>query len=242
MGARGAGMSGATAAMPGDAWALFANPADMSSKNEASFYVMRNFGLSALTDYAFELSHHTKAVTIGLAGHTYGFKLFRQSEFRVGINKSILNIRFGLAVNYINYSLPEPYGSAGTMGVNLGLAAPLAKGLWLGAWAENINQPEIGKNKEELPQALAIGFSYRITSKALYLLECYKDIDFPVSIRSGLEFSPVGVLRLRAGIKTHPESFSLGLGIEQKGFRIDFAAVHHMILGWSPGVDFAVQW
>ncbi len=219
MGGRGASLSEATSAMTNDKWALFANPANLSKRNTASFYAIRNFGLSALTDYAFELSCRTKAGTIGVGGHTYGFKLFRQSEFRVGFSKSILDIRLGLVVNYINYSLPEPYGSAGTIGVNIGITAPLVNGLWLGARAENINQPEIGKNKEELPQALAIGIDYRISSKALYLLECYKDIDFPVSIRSGLEFSPVGVLRLRAGIKTHPQSFSLGLGIDQKNFQ-----------------------
>lgn len=242
MGGRAEGLSEATAALSSDEWALFANPADMPVQNTVSFFAMRHFGFASLTDYAFQISYNTHSVQVGLGGHTFGYKYFRQNDFRVGFCKRMMHIRFGAVLNYINYVIPEPYGSAGTFGINLGLETRLMNGLWLGTWVANINQPTIGKSKEELPQALSVGLEYRISTKALYLIECYKDIDFPVSIRSGLEFNPVKILDLRAGIETYPESFSLGIGINRKGISFDFAAVHHMVLGWSPAIDMNLRW
>lgn len=242
MGGRSEGLSEATAALPSDKWALFANPSNLPNRDMVSFFTMRHFGFTELTDYAFQISYAANDFRVGLGGHSYGYKYFRQSDFRFGICKMLMHVRFGAVVNYINYTIPEPYGSAGTIGVNVGLEAQLIKGLWMGAWMANINRPVIGKSKEQLPQVFTVGLGYQITSKALYLIECFKDIDFPVSIRSGLEFKPIKILNLRAGVETYPESFSLGIGINRERIGFDFAAVHHMVLGWSPALDLNLNW
>ena len=242
MGAREEGLSEATSALQADRWALFGNPANLAEHDEAAFFAMRHFGFSELTDYAFEMNIPSTLLSVGLGIHTFGFRLFRQSDFRFGFSKKIQFLHVGLVIKYIRYSFPQPYGSAGAFGVNIGISIQMLHGLWLGTRANNINRPEIGKAREPLPQALSIGLAYHLSPKALYLIECYKDIDFPVSVRSGIEVEPVRVLSFRVGIKSYPESFSAGLGIHRKKMNLNIAMVHHLVLGWSPGVDFDFSW
>lgn len=242
MGARDEALANATTALSEDTWAIFNNPANLPDYKSTSFYIMRYFGLSELTDYAVELAYPTKLADFGLGAHTYGFNLYHQTEFRLGFRRKISSVYLGMTIDYTAISLPAPYGSAGAVGIDLGMVIPIIKKFWLGAYVRNINQPELGKVKEKLPQTFSAGMSYDINRHALFVMDVFKDVDFPLSARGGIEIRPVKIVSLRAGITTQPTTFTTGLGISEKTWTFNFVATHHEVLGWSPGLDFKIRW
>jgi hypothetical protein len=69
-----------------------------------------------------------------------------------------------------------------------------------------------------------------------------KDVDFPLSVRTGLEVNPVPRLALRAGVATEPTRFAAGAGLRWRRLRADLAADRHLDLGWTPSIALAVTW
>lgn len=243
MGARGIAMGQAVTGMPNSGWAVFNNPAMMpDSSSDVAFYAMRYYGLKVLTDYSASMSLHTDIGTIGAGAHTYGYKLFRKSRFRIAYKWQIGRFRMGLAVNYSEIVIPSPYGSAGSTGIDAGLGVRLWPGGWLGADAVNINRPKLGKSKEELPRNLSAGISSSLFGRGIISVEVYKDISFPVSIRAGLEMDPVRIFRIRGGITTKPQTFSVGIGLVTSFWNIDITVQKHRWLGWSPGAGMTLHW
>lgn len=243
LGAREVGLGGAVTALPNDAWAVFDNPAMMNdSAKSIDFFAMRYYGLKDLTDYSASITFPTKMGVFGAGSHTYGGKLFRKSRMRLGYMYEFSGVHLGLAVNYTDIYLPSPYGSAGAVGIDLGLAAKIMRGTWLGARSVNINNPQLGASAESLPHILAIGISYHNKKGFLITSEVYKDSDFPTSIRAGLEGTIVKILRFRAGITTEPVTYAIGMGIYKDYWHINLVTQKHDILGWSPGIEFAWNW
>ena len=245
LGARSVGLGQATVALADQEWAIFHNPATMAETgNHVSFYSIRYFGLTELTDVAFSGVYNLKSLTIGLGGHTYGDNNFRESRFRLAAAKNIKGIRLAAVLNYTNIAFGGDFGSGGALGADIGLNAKLTDGLWLGARARNINQPKLGNIDEDLTRDMAVGLSYQPLKKALVVTEVYKDVRFPVSFRGGIEISPVDVLQIRTGVTTEPATFSAGVGFIQPKWSVNVAAQRHEVaeLGWSPGIDLSINW
>ena len=239
MGAREIGLGGAVTALPNNGWAVFENPAMLSdSAKSVDFYTMRYYGMTDLTDYAAAITYPASIGTFAVGAHTYGGKLFRKSRIRAGFMHNVHHVRLGVVINYTDVVFPSPYGSAGALGIDVGLAAKVMKGTWIAARSVNINGPNLGSKEEPLPRILAIGFSYQWRNRFMITSEVYKDTEFPISIRAGLEAQIVSILKLRAGITTEPLTYALGLGITKNKWQVNLAAQKHYVLGWSPGVDF----
>src|SRR5699024_6694425 len=83
LGARPIALGQATSALPGGAWPIFENPAMISEKQaQASFFVIRYYGLSALTDIAAVVTYPTKFGVIGGGVHRHGYHLFNKTRIR----------------------------------------------------------------------------------------------------------------------------------------------------------------
>ncbi|MEX2574472.1 MAG: hypothetical protein WD317_09250 [Balneolaceae bacterium] len=245
LGARALALGQATAAMAGDNWAVFHNPALLKTEQHAvSFYAMRFAGLAELTDMA-------AAATFGLPGspggvvgaglHRYGFDLFSETRFRIGYRNSLDRFSYGALVNYSHVSLGGGYGSAGAAGIDLGVAAEPGGGLVIGARAVNINRPAYGDTDEELPRELAIGVTYRMSGSAVVLADLVKDVRFPLSLRCGFELLLFPDLYARTGITLEPGTWSLGFGYSPESFSVGIAVQNHDVLGLNPGLDFSVS-
>jgi hypothetical protein len=131
------------------------------------------------------------------------------------------------------------------LGIDVGLAAPIISGLWIGAKATNINQPEYGSlNNEKLPRELSIGLSYKLSDRALFTTDIVKDVQFPISYRGGIEVSIIDNLVGRVGTTTEPLTFSGGFGYGMDFWAINIAVQRHenRVLGYSPAIDFKVIW
>ncbi len=242
MGARAIGLSQAVTALPDYEWNVFFNPAMMSQEGRhASFFAMRYYDISELTDYGLAATYATDYGTAGVGLHTYGFDLYRESRYRLAYMNEFYNIRVGLAANMTHLSIHD-FGSDVGFALDIGVAYNIFDNLILGAKFSNINRGTIGEVEEELPRDMAIGISYTLSDRALFVSDVYKDIDFDFSYRGGVEIHIIEILRARAGITTNPQTLSFGFGYVSSLIRADIAVQRHDVLGWSPGLDFAVTW
>lgn len=245
LGARMAALGHAGSALGDGAWNVFANPALLSAETGTiSFYGIRNYGMSELTDMAASGSYSPggRVGTFALGMHSYGFELYRESRFRLGYQNSYAGLKLGVVPGITHLSIRN-YGSATAFTLDAGLAYALVEDvLYFGAWASNLNRARLGESREELPRALAAGLSYRIARRALLTGEVFKDVRFPVSWRGGLEVELIDQLFVRGGLTTEPLTYALGAGYRTGRLSFNFAAQQHYALGWSPGLDIGLRW
>lgn len=242
MGARELALGLSVTAMPNTDWSVFGNPAMMNRKEGGvSFYGVRYYGLSELTDAAVAVHTSTGLGAVGAGVHRYGFDLFDEKQFRLAYKNRLQEFHFGWALSYHHITQGGGYGSAGAVGIDIGIAASLFDNMWIAAKSTNINRPRWG-GVEDLPRIQAIGISYGINDDFLLLGDIVKDVRFPVSYRSGLEVILLDALRMRAGVTTKPATVGIGLGYRTAFWKVNVAFQRHQILGISPGLDFGIHW
>lgn len=248
LGARELSMGQATTALTESNWSIFANPAMSGHETPSvSFFGVRYYGLEDLTDMAVAATFPAGLGAFGLGVHRFGNELYNESRLRVGYKHTYQGFHFGAAVSYNHVSIGGGYGSTGAVGVDVGMAANLADGLWLGAKATNVNQPNYGtfnNSREELARDLSIGLSYRLSELALFSTDVVKDVRFPISYRAGVEVTILANLKGRAGITTEPVTFAGGFGYESKVWAVNLGVQQHEnpVLGLSPGFDLQLTW
>lgn len=248
IGARELSMGSAMTALPESDWSIFANPAMISgSKSGISFFGVRYFGFEELTDLAVAFVMPSKVGSLALGAHRFGDELYNESRLRFGYKNSYRGFHFGLVANYNHLTIGGGYGSLGALGLDVGLAAMILEGLWLGAKASNVNQPfygTYGDIREDLARDLSIGFSYFAADVVLISTEAVKDIRFPLSYRAGVEVKILGDFKGRAGITTEPVTFAGGFGFINKTWAVNIGVQQHEnpLLGLSPAMDLRLSW
>lgn len=244
-GARAAALGGAATALSGEAWG-YANPAAWSTLpgRFVGFYATQAFGLSELRLGAAQYAEPMRLGTVALGARTFGFEDYRETHvnagfargFRLGTSR---RFHLGVSARYHRVSIPE-YGAAGTVELSVGWLVNVLPSLDAGFQATNLHMPELGG--DELPRTLSLGLSYAPLDELRVVVDAYKDVRFPLSIRSGIEVRPVEVLFLRVGATTEPSRLTAGVGVRLGALMADVAAERHEVLGWSPAVAFAIQW
>jgi len=248
IGARELSMGSVATALPESDWSIFSNPAMISGTHPGiSFYGVRYYGLDELTDLAVALVIPSSIGSVALGAHRFGDDLYNESRLRLGYKHSYLGFHFGMVANYNHLAIGGGYGSAGALGLDVGIAAMILEGLWLGAKATNINQPaygEYGNIREELARDLSIGLSYQLSDLVLISTEMVKDIRFPISYRAGFDARILGGFRGRAGVTTEPVTFAGGFGLLSKSWTVNVGVQQHenSLLGLSPAMDFRLSW
>lgn len=245
-GARLLALGRAGTAVSGDVWGM-SNPAAWAGMPgaTASVFVARPFGLSELQTVAAAAAHPTPVGTIALLARSYGFEDFRETVLGVGFGRGIpisptRELQAGIALRYTGVSIPD-FGSSGAIGLSAGLIVELLPGMSFGAHALNLNRPQLS-DFDPLESRLDAGLLYEAHPAARVLLAVSKDLDFPLSLRGGLEVQPVDILFARAGFTTEPTRFSAGAGFNLAMLRADVAFEHHQVLGWTPAVEVGLRW
>ena len=67
-----------------------------------------------------------------------------------------------------------------------------------------------------------------------------KDMIYPLSFLTAIDYQPTEKIILKGGIGTNPTIASLGIGVITKKIELNFATQLHQILGWSP--DFSITY
>lgn len=245
-GARAAAMGGAATALPADVWG-HGNPASWATLpgRAISFFATEAFGLTALQLGAVQYVEPTRFGAFSAGARTFGFEEYRETRFLVGFAHgfslgSSRHIYAGLRLRYHQVAIPD-YGQASAFGLGIGGLVSVLSTLHLGFQATNVHNPKLA-GREELDRSLSLGMAYTPVEQVLVVLDGYKDSDFPISFRGGIEVQPVPVLALRAGMTTEPSRFTAGVGLRLGKLVADLAGEKHEVLGWSPALSFGVQW
>lgn len=244
-GARSVALGRATTAVGGDVWGV-ANPAAWAAlrQSAAAAFVSQAFGMAELRLGAAAVAHPTRFGVAAASGRTYGFDDFRETILALGFGRAIAvsptrEVHAGVALRYTSVTIPD-FGSAGAVGLSLGVLVELIPGLDFGALAHNLNRPALSE-LDPLETRLDAGVSFRAHPRGLVVVAASKDLDFPLSLRGGVEVQPVDVLHLRAGFTTEPTRFSAGIGVAIGNLRADVAGEHHQVLGWTPAFEIGIR-
>jgi hypothetical protein len=210
-----------------------------------SFFARESFGLSALRYGAAYGIWPTGWGAVSGGASTFGGDGYREAHYSLGYARAFQfgtsrHVRIGVTGRYYHTQI-DGFGSAGAVGLHLGLLLPLLSSLHLGAHATNVNGPSLTRD-EPLPQTLSVGLRYRASDRLLVVTDVFKDLSFPASIRGGLEVRPLSLLALRAGVTTSPTRFTGGVGVRLEWIRVHIAAEQHAELGWSPSASLELRW
>ena len=242
-GSRASALNHAVTALDNHDWSIYGNPATVSeSTKQFSFYYVRYYGISEIADIALSASYPIKWGVLSTGIHNYGFELYRETNLSLAWMYKYNRIKSAIRIHYDYIAFPSPYGSAGTMGLDIGVLLQLADILDVGATAVNINRPQIGVQAEDLPRLMTIGFAYKPLDKGILLFDLVKDVRFPLSVRSAIEYTLLDVLIFRAGVGNEPINTTFGAGFVIKKIKVNLAVERHQDLGWSPGIDIGFNW
>lgn len=245
-GARAAALGGAATALEGNAWGQ-ANPATWATLpgRAVSFLATEAFGLEALRLGGAQYVEPTRLGAFAADVRAFGFEQYRETYAGLGYARSfafdsVRALAVGVNAQYARVAI-EGFGGAGAAAVSAGWLARVRPDVVVGFHATNLNRAAWAGG-EALPRTFALGLAYQPLPAFQVLLDVYKDLDFPASIRGGLEVLPVPVLALRAGVATEPVRFTAGAGLRLGRIAADVAAERHEALGWTPGVSFGLRW
>ncbi len=237
-GARAVALSNATTALDMDPWG-HTNPASWGAvpTRTLAFFTSQAFGLSALRLGAIHALQPTRFGTLALGLRTFGYTAYRESHLNLGYARAVhlgtsRDLFVGVRLRYYRIQI-DGYGSGGAVGLTAGWLVSVLPTLYAGAQATNFNVPRIA-GREALERTFSIGLNYVPNPQFRLLMDGFKEIRFPLSIRAGLEISPVEALALRAGLTSAPSRITTGLGVRLGLLQADVAAEYHEVLGWSP--------
>lgn len=234
VGTKPVSMGGAFTSLANNSNAVYYNPAGISQmmfREISVFYSPAPFGLSELANGSLNYVEPLKFGTVGLSAKTYGFELYREITATLTYaNNYRKRIYYGVNINYYNLKI-QNYGSASTVGFDIGLLGYLTNFLRWGFSAHNISKPTIGTQKDKLPQVYRTGFSYQPRNDLNLVIDAEKDTRYPLTIKAGLEYNLYGMIDLRAGLSSEPVKFSGGIGFNYSLFEIGYAFNNHQDLG-----------
>ncbi|MBI4546563.1 MAG: hypothetical protein HY707_01180 [Ignavibacteriae bacterium] len=244
LGARAAGLGGSFVGLSDDVWAIAFNPGGLSQlkRREVSFfYSPQPFGLSELSTGAVAVALPINVGVIGAAARKYGFDLYREVSGTVSYSNTLSSVGVGINLNYHSVSISK-YGSAGTIGIDVGIIIKIFDQLHWGMTATNINSPTIGVSNEKLPQSFSAGLAYVPLKNLTFALDYHKQLKFDPSPRFGFEYWIVEVLAIRSGVSDAPSQYAGGAGIRYSMFQIDYAFITHQELGGTHQVSISLRW
>ena len=245
-GARAAALGGAATALSHEPTG-YANPAAWATfmARAVSFFASEAFGLAALRLGAAAYVEPTPFGTFAAGARTFGFDDYRETHFHAGFARgfrlgSTRRFHLGISLRYQRIAIPG-YGGTGVLALGLGGLVQVRPGVQVGFQATNLHRPKLA-GREELPRTLSLGLAYQPAEQVLIVLDAYKDVRFPLSVRAGVEVLPVAVLFLRAGATTAPQRITAGAGLRLGKLTADIAGEHHEVLGWSPALSVGLSW
>ena len=236
LGGRSAGMGGTSVADPRNVWAAFSNPGSLASVEQRFFsvsYSPQPFGLKELARASFSFVEPMSFGVFSLSGSRFGFELYREVTASISFSQRFADqFQIGVTANYYSLAI-ENYGSAATVGLDVGMLVNIAEDVRWGVAAVNLTAPTIGAAKERLPQVFLVGVDYNPISEATISAEIEKDVRYPTELHVGVEYTMFEVLSVRGGVSSEPSTLNTGVGIHYSVFQLDYALSEHPDLGIS---------
>jgi len=230
VGIRANGMAGAYTSIAGGLDAVRWNPAGLAQLDswEASAYAKRLWGISGLTNQTAGLGRDFgKWGGAAVSVQQVGCDL--ESDQTVTLSHGFdLNSQLSFGYNFNFYRIwQQDFGSAMTMGIDVGLLAQVYRTWKIGCFGHNLNHPSLGKiYLYDLPSGVSVGLSYLPFSGVLASAEAGKDVGKITRYKFGAEYGLLqDKLAIRAGILNEGQLtlYNLGLGVTARGILVGYA-------------------
>jgi hypothetical protein len=235
MGARGLGMGNATNGLAYE-WGLFNNVASLgllTEKSAAAAYHIQT-RLPSTNRMAFVFNSPLKTGVIAAGAFRFGDDLYNEHVVGIGFANKFGITSLGLKVNYIQYAA-QGFGTRRAMSIDFGGITQLTEVIAISASISNLTQSKLNSEneKESLPTRLTAGLTFQLSEKILAATELEKDLLFPVTWRTGLEYEFKSKFFARTGFNLQPTSGFFGLGARRKLLQADYAVQFNALTGAS---------
>jgi hypothetical protein len=244
-GGRIGGMGGAFTGLADDAWAIWFNAgglARISNAAVSAYHAPGLYGLNELSSTMIVAALPTSFGSLGLSWRTFGTgSLYKESTIKLAYACAFEDVDIGIALAYQGVSI-ERYGSASTMGVDVGILVHLGATFGVGVAAQNVNAPSLGASQENLPQMFTAGISYTPVNRLVLALDYQKGVRQDASPRAGFEYWIVESLAVRGGFQNAPSQYSSGIGARYSLVQFDYGFSIHQELGWTHHTSVTITW
>jgi hypothetical protein len=222
-----------------DAFSFSANLGALAAQQRfsAGVYSERRFLLKELATYSAAVVLPLPAGNVGFGGNYFGGPLYHDASAGLAFGRNLgSNLAVGVQFNYHSIGTAG-YGNASTLSADAGLIFRITSQCSAGVQVYNPAGVSWGKDgAEKLPAVYTTGIGYDVSKQVFIGAEAEKTEGQPVSINAGLHYAFAEKLTARAGIRSGPSVYYLGLGIQLKDFRFDATASVHPYLGLTPGL------
>jgi len=168
-----------------------------------------------------------------------GIEAYQEQQFRLLYGRRLgEKFYLGGSAAFMRVSAQE-YGSANGVTFGLGVLANVLPNFWLGARVHNPFQQKVGDY--EAATSMRIGAAWQTSGIFTLLGEVEKSLEREAQIKAGLEYQPVDVLVIRAGVRSGGAArMGFGAGLRLKnGLTLDIGSEWHPSLGLTPAAMIA---
>jgi hypothetical protein len=241
LGARSFAMGKASVAII-DNWSVSNNHAALAlfSHNTASVYYENRFTNTDLGTKSFNLSLKNKYGGFGLSYSQFGFDLFKETKIGISYARALSkNFWAGVKIAQIRKKQNVEHGSQSKYIFEIGLLSEIISGLYLGFHLFNPTQEKFStwQQVDKIPTIGRLGLMWKLSDSTILTSEIQKDLDGDLQIKGGFEYSINEKLFLRAGVHNHPNSISMGIGVNFNVLKTNLAFAKHPVLGYTPTAD-----
>lgn len=243
VGSRSASLAHATVSSE-DVWSYFHNPGATASIKSfsAGVYYETRFLTKELQTQSLVLALPLKKGVLTAGGQFYGYEQYRNTRAGLGYALQLSEIfQLGVQGNLQTLRLGNNYGSTISGTIEGGLLVHFNTKWQMGFSVLNIGRQKINPINDRFATILRGGLCFKPSKKLSIYSEIEKQVITKLSVKGGIEYSPMENLFLRIGAHSGPMEFAFGLGYKNRGFSIDLHSQYHPVLGWSPGFGLNYQ-
>lgn len=227
-----AGLGGISSGLD-NAWAIFNNPAGLSSQEHLSlilgYQTLLNFKPFNTATAAVVLP--TKFGVTAFSVYKFGDDLFSNQMASVAFAKKLGIMSLGIKAGILQYNI-QGFGKQSVFIADIGGLAELTPTLAFGMHIYNFSQTIIAsESQEKVPTVIRLSLNYRPSDQLKIFIEGEKDIDLTPDINFGISYRIIEGLTVRTGFSTLSNSHSFGGGFHFKRFIIDYAIRANSDLG-----------
>ncbi|MCK9411016.1 MAG: hypothetical protein M0Q53_01865 [Prolixibacteraceae bacterium] len=238
IGARESAMANAVVALPGQ-FSIFQNQAFLAEEKFSSISLSfrQPWFIKGYHESALSLIWPISTAVLALGVAQSAVATYNETSVSISMAKKLTRrLSGGICINYFFLNLPETGRNTGSFQVDCGLGYKHSRRLSLGLHLRNCASTVAETYQYHLVFPLVIrgGASCRLSEHLLLASETAIEKYGGVSFRLGFEFKLVENFVLRGGLTTNPFQHSFGFGYLWRFCQLDFALVHHEILGYSP--------
>ena len=244
-GSRFQALSDASSGLTGG-WSVFGNQAGLAGINRivvgGSF--QNRFLVNELSTRSGFLVLPIQSSVFALSISQFGQIPFRQEKYGLAYAQQVSpKLNFGIQFNCHRLFLSEENRSVSSFGAELGIQYLFSEHFVAGFHLTNPYRTgvKLSAGTFRYPSRIKVGTFYRLSDLFSLTSELENDFDDHFVLKSGIEYTILEKLFVRAGFAGKPYQFSAGIGFEAKKLTIDLATTYNQYLGNSPSVSFQYE-